>query len=165
MHVLHSPALGQLVVVSECVRPGRELRLQCTVVGRGSTVWKGTAFDCPEHGNEIVLLHSRFESGTVTGVCNSGMIIGRSLNRTSDGSDSVFTSQLTIHLPLLNATNSTLDGRTIECIYDNGVNETNVGTHTVAYTREGTYVHFMIILNRINNNTVIVQLHLLITST
>ena len=135
MHVVHSPALGQLVVVSECVCPGRELRLQCTVVGIGSTVWKGTAFDCGRHIREIILRHTQFE--TATGVCNRGMVIGRSVDRTFDGSNSTFTSQLTINLPLLNDTNNTLDGRTIECIYDNGVNVTNVGTHTIAYTREG----------------------------
>ncbi len=105
------------------------------MVGRGNTLWKGTAFDC----NEIVLRHTHFESGMEEGECNDGMIMGRSINRTFDGpTDSKFTSQLVIHLPLLNATGNTLDGRTVECIYDNGHNVTNIGTYVIAYTREGT---------------------------
>ena len=132
------PALGQLVVLSECVCPGKELRLQCTAVGGGTTVWRGTAFDCLEQSNVIVLRHIQFESGEATGVCNNGMIIGRNLNRTSDGLNSTFTSQLTIHLPLLNATNNTLEGKTVECIFDDGLHEMSIGTHTIAYTREGT---------------------------
>ena len=63
-------ALGQLVAVSECTCPGRELRLQCTVVGGFSTIWTGTAFDCTGHANQIQLSHARFESGTKTGTCS-----------------------------------------------------------------------------------------------
>ena len=56
-------ALGQLVVLSECVCPGRELRLECTVVGLGTTVWSGTAFDCPGQAHsEILLCHIQFDS-------------------------------------------------------------------------------------------------------
>ena len=55
---------------------------QVTVEGGGTTVWKGTAFDCLEQDDGIVLCHTQFESGRATGVCNNGMIIGRSLNRT-----------------------------------------------------------------------------------
>ena len=57
---MHFAVLGQLVVLSECVCPGRELRLECTVVGGFATVWSGTAFDCEAQGNEIVLCHSQF---------------------------------------------------------------------------------------------------------
>ena len=62
-------ALGQLVALSDCVCPGHELRLECTVVG-GGAVWRGSAFDC-HVTNEIILLHFRFISGT-SGVCNNG---------------------------------------------------------------------------------------------
>jgi hypothetical protein len=117
------------------------------VVGGGNTVWKGTAFqDCrTSSSNEIVLRHSQFESGMQVGECDNGMIMGRSINRTFSGpTDSKFTSQLVIHLPLLNATNSSLDGRTVECIYDNGHNVINIGTHVIAYTREGTCVNVIV---------------------
>ena len=127
------PGQCQLVVLSECTCPGRELRLQCTVVGGFSTIWRGTAFDCLGRGNEILLRHSQFsESGLEMGECNGGIIIGRGRNRTFDGlADSKFTSQLTIHLPLLNATN-TLEGETVRCTRDGG---DVIGNHTIAYTR------------------------------
>ena len=128
-------ALGQLVVLSECICPGRELRLECTVVGGFTTIWRGTAIDCPSRGNEIVLPHARFESGEVT-MCSNGNF-GHSLNRTFDGSNSKFTSQLTIHLPLLN---DTLDGRTVECTRD-GVDV--IGNHTIAYGRASDGIHIL----------------------
>ena len=128
-----TPALGQLVVVNECTCPGRELRLQCTVVGGFGTLWTGTAFNCPGRSNQIDLSHARFESGEATGEC--GMIIGHSLNRTFDGSNSKFTSQLTINLPLLNDTSNTLDGRTVECVRSSLDTIDVVGSHAIAYSR------------------------------
>jgi hypothetical protein len=66
------------------------------------------------------------------GVCSGGTIIGRGHNRTFDGpTDSKFTSQLTIHLPLTNASN-TLEGTTVECTRDVA---NVIGTHMIAYTR------------------------------
>ena len=126
-------ALGQLVELSDCVCPGGELRLECTDVAGFGTVWKGTAFDCPGQGNEILLRHSQFDqSGGAVGECNNGMIIGRSRNKTFDGLNSTFTSQLTIHLPSLNATSNTLEGRTVQCVHDSVA---VIGNHTIAYTR------------------------------
>ena len=102
-------------------------------MGGFSTKWKGTAFDCPGHGNEIDLRHSQFGPGTAF-ECNNGVIIGRSHNRTFDGLNSTFTSQLIISLPSLNATNNTLEGRTVLCVHSSA-NITVIGTRTIAYTR------------------------------
>ena len=145
---LNPIALGQLVVLRECVCPGRELRLECTAVGGLSTIWRGTAFNCPGQGSEIVLHHSQFDqSGGAVGECNNGLIVGRSHSRTFDGLNSTFTSQLIIQLPLLNAASNTLDwrrsleGRTVQCVHD-GV--TVIGNHVIAYTRipNGRSMHF-----------------------
>ena len=139
------------MVLSECVCPGRELRLVCTVVGIGSTAWSGTAFDCPGQAhNEILLRHSQFESGRAVGECNNGMIIGRFHNRTFDGLNSKYTSQLTIQLPSLNATNNTLEGKTVECIYDNGTTATVIDTHKIAYIRDGMIIQLKLL--QINGN-------------
>ena len=113
------------MVLSDCVCPGHELRLECTVVGAGSTVWRGSAFDCL--GNRILLRHSQFERGTSIS-CNGDRIIARSINKTSDSDGIKYTSQLIIQLDV----NDTLEGRTVECGYDNG---TAIGTHTIIYTR------------------------------
>ena len=127
--------------LSECVCPGKELRLECTVVGGGSTVWRGTAFDHTCRSDGIVLRHSQFESG-VKGFCNNGMITGRNVNRTFDDPNSTYISQLTIQLPLRNDTNNTLEeGKTVECIYDDGHHEMIIGTYMVVHTREGTSMY------------------------
>ena len=103
------------------------------VVGGFATIWRGTAFDCLGLGNEILLRHTQFESGRATGVCNNGMITGHNLNRTFDGfTDSIFTSELIIHLTLLNSTSNTLEGLTVECASDS-INF--IGSYTIAYTR------------------------------
>ena len=153
------------MVLSECVCPGRELRLQCSIEGGVATLWKGTAFDCLGQGNEILLRHSQFESGGATGTCNNGMIIGRNLNRTFDGPNhSIFTSQLIIHLPLLNTTNNRLVGRTVECARSSdSINI--IGNHTITYTRHssGRSMCFTMIQMMIPDFNV--QLHLLITFT
>ena len=137
MNIIDFPALGQLMVVSKCVCPGRELRLECTVVGGANTIWRGTSLDCPGQDNEILLPHTQFGSGEAAGVCNNGTITGHSLSRTFDGSNSTFTSQLTIQLPLQNNKNDTLEGKTFKCIHDNGMTITDISTHTIAYTRDG----------------------------
>ena len=124
-------ALGQLVVLSNCVCPGHELRLECTVVGGGATVWRGSAFDCYYY-NEIILFNSRFQSGT-SQECNNGKIIGRSINTTSDSDGIKYISQLIIQLD----ENGTLDGRTVECVYDNGLHFKVIGIHY--YTRGINY--------------------------
>jgi hypothetical protein len=102
-------------------------------MGGFSTVWKGTAFNCPGRGNEIELRHAQFESGDAMGECNGGNIIGQSRNRTVDDPNSKFTSQLTIHLPLMDASNA-LEGETVECARD-GVESDVIGNHTITYTR------------------------------
>ena len=111
-------------MLSDCVCPGHELRLECTVVGSGFTLWKGSAFDCVQ--NRIVLHHSQFESGT-SAMCNNGRIIGRSINTTSDSDGIKFISQLIIQLD----ESGTLDGRTVECDFLNGTHDIIIGTHVI----------------------------------
>ena len=124
-------ALGQLVVLSDCVCPGHELRLECTVVGGGATIWKGSIFDCTGNCYSIILRHSQFENGT-SGVCNNGRIIGRSINTTSDSDGIKFISQLIIQLDV----NDTLEGRTVECVH-NFNTQTTIGTHTIIPRNKG----------------------------
>ena len=119
------------MVLSDCVCPGHELRLECTVVGGIATIWRGSAFDCPGSANGILLRHSRFASGTHYGECNNGRIIGRSINTTSDSDGIKFISQLIIQLD----ENGTLDGRTVECDILNGTHYIDIGTHVIYYTR------------------------------
>ena len=113
------------------------------MVGGFSTEWRGTAFNCPGLGNRITLRHTQFsESGLAMGECGNN-IIGNGRNRTFDGlDDSRFTSQLTIHLPLLNATNNTLEGETVKCTRDG---RDVFGSHTIAYTRNLSSMSFTMV--------------------
>ena len=126
------------MVLSDCVCPGHELRLECTVVGGAVTIWRGSAFDCPEisYCNEIVLRHSQFASGT-SGSCNNGRIIGCSINTTSDSDGIKYISQLIIQLDV----NGTLEGRTVECGHDNFTHYS-----TVIYTRGMNFPKVCIVL-------------------
>ena len=117
-------ALGQLVVLSDCVCPGHELRLECTVVRGATTVWGGSAFSGCSN-NEIVLRHSQFEHGLAVGECNNGVIVGRSIRQVGDN----YTSQLIVHLDL----HPTLRGKTVECFHDDGLHEVTVGNYTIIY--------------------------------
>ena len=121
------------MVLSDCVCPGHELRLQCTVVGPGFTLWKGSAFNCSS--NQIILSHTQFENGDPTRGCNNGRIIARGINKTSDSDGDKFISQLTIQLGV----NDNLDGRTVECVHDNLTHSTTINTYTIHYTR-GKYM-------------------------
>ena len=97
--------------ISGCVCPGDILTYECTVMGAGTTVWAGNAFNCPSYDNEISLLHSRFMSDNVYyHTCNNGAIVARSLS--VDGNN--YTSQLNVTV-----TPETI-GKTIECHYDDG---------------------------------------------
>ena len=125
------------MVLNDCVCPGHELRLACTVVGGGVTIWMGSAFDCTCLGN-IVLRHSQFEGGTYYGTCNNGGIIARSINTTSDSDGIKYISQLIIQLD----ENGTLEGRTVECVHiDN--EQTIIGTYVIAYTRGKYYPNWL----------------------
>ena len=118
------------MVLSDCVCPGHQLRLECTVVGGGTTVWTGSALDCtPSYYNRIILRHSQFENGTSVGCNNSGIIV-RSINTTSDSDGIKYISQLIIQLD----ENNTLEGRTVECFNDDGLHEIVIGTHVISYT-------------------------------
>ena len=92
----------------------------CSVVGEGQTVWTGSAFDCPDKNDSIILRHSEFltyNSSSTAGTCNNGTIFGEAISVEGD----CFTSRL-----LIFAT-SGLDGKYITCIHENGSSELIIG--------------------------------------
>ena len=71
---------------------------------------------CIRDSNEIVLLHSRFESNTGTlRMCSNGAIVGRSLRVEDNGG---YTSQLNVTV------SSDMIGESIECAHDHGTTDT-----------------------------------------
>ena len=90
--------------------PGEVVNYTCTVVDTsgsiGSSVWRGTAFNCPTSSSVISLLHSLFNSSTgVTGTCNDGAITAESVYVV----DNCFTSRLMVNV------SSGLNETTVEC--------------------------------------------------
>ena len=72
------------------------------------TEWRGTAFNCPLDGNEILLRHSQFsEPGGTVKECNNGDIMARSMPVVEDN---CYTSELSVKA------SSALNGRTIHCL-------------------------------------------------
>ena len=112
---------GELVSVSDCTCPGYELKLQCTVPGIGFTEWRGSVFydNCA-----IRFRHSSFELGKKGGSCNDGEIVGHWIERHGQN----YTSQLTILV------NTTLAGKNVECVHNNGVQDIVIGGHVVTLT-------------------------------
>ncbi len=89
-----------------CIPEGNTVSYECTVSdddGGSSTLWRGSAFNCPSSSDTISLNHFLYEPNGVTLTCGdlSAMSIGIS------GND--YTSRLT-----LTAT-AGLNGRTVEC--------------------------------------------------
>lgn len=121
---------GRLIKTSnECTCPGDIVTYNCNITGSGFTVWRGSAFDCPERESRIRLRHSLFgtDDGSM-GLCNDGVIVGRSLGVSTDSlNNTVFMSQLIINL----TSTSNVVGQTVECVYLIGAEETIIGSTIV----------------------------------
>ena len=95
----------------------------CSVSDGVATVWRGSIFDCSSSGNEILLRHFKFESGT-SGTCNDGEIAAYSTEVTNNS----YSSQLNVTV------SPEMHNGTVECIQDS-FNETSVGTCTLILTK------------------------------
>ena len=74
-------------------------------MGGLATIWRGSAFNCEDSANMIVLLHSQFRPSSMAKTCNNGVISGRGVRVVN----SFYTSQLSIKISF------DLIGKTIEC--------------------------------------------------
>ena len=81
-------------------------------------MWKGNVLV----GCEVALLHNQFD--TDFGTCNNGAVVGRGVRNENN----CYTSQLTVLVT------PDLNGRTIECHNDNGIQETPVNSTTLLLT-------------------------------
>ena len=82
IHVIESPR-------TRCACPGENLIFTCTTFGGTRTVWRGTAFNCPNIGNQIILRHT---NSSQSFQCNGGSIEGHLLSINGDH----YTSQLNV---------------------------------------------------------------------
>ena len=68
-----------------------------------------------------MLSHDQFSSGT-SDTCNNGAIVGRSLSVIGGN---CYTSQLNVTV------DTSMNGQTVRCVYNNGITETVIGTSTI----------------------------------
>ena len=108
----------------EYALPGEVVNYTCTVVDPtgnppiGSSLWRGTAFNCPGSANEISLRHSLFNTTGTSGTCTSGAITAESVGVV----DNCFTSRLMVTASVgLNET-------TVECTLSSVI---AVGSRTI----------------------------------
>ena len=108
-----------------CICADDVVAFVCSVSDGVATVWRGSIFNCPLSGNEIILRHSNFEHET-SAACSDGDIVAYSSEVTSNGS---YISQLNLTV------SPEMHNGTIECIRDdvNGMSVT-VGTCTLILT-------------------------------
>ena len=120
---LFAAATPRLVVPqdAQCACVGMALTYTCTAVGRGSTLWTGTAFDCSK--NWINLRHSLFNDSArgATGDCSGGALVGQSIGVT----DNCYTSQLHVRVA------ADMDNETINCDHRPGTEINNIGQSTL----------------------------------
>ena len=91
----------------------------CSVSGGVATVWRGSIFNCPSSGSQIVLRHHNFENGT-SSMCNDGEIVAFS----SEVTNNRYSSQLNVTVT------PEMHNGTVECIQDD-FNETIISTCTL----------------------------------
>ena len=116
---------NDFIATSDCVCVGQDYTYQCSVTGGELTVWSGSVIDV---GCEIILFHNQYESPNgASDVCNDGAVTGRSIEVVNNS----YTSQLTVRVT------ANLDGRTTECLVDDGIKETTINSSTLFVT-EGT---------------------------
>ena len=99
------------------------LTYECTTVGHGTTLWRGTAFSCAARGDEISLRHDLFTRGA-SGECNNGNITGHSIRMEGDH----YTSQIQVLF------SPDLLGHTIECVHYNLSSYELIGSSTIVIT-------------------------------
>ena len=103
----------------------------------GATVWTGTAFNCPDAGDEMIFLHSMSRFINTSRGCNGGAITGRGIRIEED----TYTSQVNITI------DSYMDGKSVACVYERESSRTVVNNSSIAITSGTTTSPYYIILH------------------
>lgn len=126
-------------ICPQAVNDTQNFIYECTIIGSNSsisTTWKGTAFNCPGSGNEIVLRHSQFTApGGVNVSCNNGNIRGLSVDMEDN---QCCTSQLNVTY------GPALLGDTIMCVHNTGTSDMDIGESTIGVRTGNTLLAIII---------------------
>lgn len=110
-----------LVALNNCTCEGYNQIYECRIYGREATVWRGTAFNCPDKGNEISLFY--INAGTKK-ICNDGAISG-CITRADNNT---YISQLTVSV------SAETIGMNISCLHDVGGTPMLIGSSLLTLT-------------------------------
>ena len=114
------------------VRSGQDQNMQ----GGDGTIWRGSAFVCPEADDAITLLHNRFTNHSRT--CSNGSIIGHGLKIESGNKTVSYISQLNVTV------NSNMIGRNIICEHDD--HDTFIIADSVTLIKRGNHTIIVIMM-------------------
>ena len=117
-----------------CTCPGEVLTFTCNIAGGGTTLWRGSAFDCSSTSNEIRLRHSTFASSGTMGTCNNEAMRARSIGLTNGD---CYTSELSVTV------STTFNDETIECAYNSGTDERAIGVSTLRVVGKKCQCHYL----------------------
>jgi hypothetical protein len=102
---------------TQCTCAGDTLIYNCSVMGGITTLWRGTAFDCPQGDSAIILCHSQFASNRENGSCNNGDLVGRSIGVVDD----CYTSRLNVRV------RESFNNKTVQCAFTSSVGTRTIG--------------------------------------
>ena len=112
----------ELEAINDCTCEGYDQVYECRITGGGAIVWRGSIFDCPASGNEIVLFN---RSSSVQKSCNNGAIVGQ-ITRTESNT---YVSQLTVSI------SAEMIGKNISCFHDNNGGTNLIGSSLLSLRR------------------------------
>ena len=104
----------------DCICPEDVVVFACSVSDGVAIIWRGSIFNCPGSGNQILLRHRNFENG-VSGTCNNGEIVAYSSEVTS----SSYSSRLNVTVT------PEMHNGTVECIQVGFTETSSTGTCTL----------------------------------
>ena len=122
-----------------CACPGEVLTIECAIIGGGSTLWEGTAFQCESiHNNFIALRHSQFSaSEKPQESCNNGAIVASAIRVVNN----TYISQLNVTVSL------EMNNTTVECVHDYNLTSTIVKSILVIVSATGRLMRLMCALS------------------
>ena len=93
---------------------------ECAVEKGVATVWQGSALECRNSNDEIILLHSRFNNGTSSS-CSSEAVVGMSIGVEND----LYISQLVVRIK------DGMTNREVKCFRDSGNEADLIGQQNI----------------------------------
>ena len=115
-----SSGISELTRLNDCFCSEKSAVFECSVVGTGTTIWQGSAFNCTSRGIQLLHIAHNFENAVE--VCNSGAIKGQGL---SVFGGNCFISQINITI------SHTFIGKTVQCVHDDGSFTREIGNYTL----------------------------------